>query len=277
MDEADIRDVTAHSKTTEIDWMATKGAEVETDGYDITVPNEILAMILGHLHASDAIVAAWVNRRWYACAPPRPPQLGSRKGNEYYMEQWAKKGYLNVVKWARNNGCPWSRLTCARAAYGGWLDLVKWARENGCPWDESTCAGAASGGHLDVLEWARASGCEWDERTCAKAAKGGHLGVLQWARANGCPWDKQTCDSAAYSGHTGVLFWAHENGCPWDEKTYHLAAEHRDPLVRSLVLLFMNAQGCPTYGDPLVGRAKAADMIRELTEFHRTYYKNQTE
>ncbi|AGO83378.2 Ankyrin repeat domain containing protein [Pandoravirus salinus] len=165
MDGADIRDATAHSKATgtETDWMATKGVEVETDDYDLKVPNEILTMILGHLHASDAIVAAWVNRRWYACSPPRPPQLGSRKRNEYYMEQWAKKGYLNVIKWARNNGCPWSRSTCASAAYGGRLDLVKWARKNGCPWNESTCAGAASGGHLDILCWARANGCEWDE------------------------------------------------------------------------------------------------------------------
>ncbi|AGO83379.1 Ankyrin repeat domain containing protein [Pandoravirus salinus] len=143
------------------------------------------------------------------------------------------------------------------------------------------CYEAAGGGHLDVLQWARANGCEWDERTCAKAAKGGHLGVLQWARANGCPWDKQTCDSAAYSGHTDVLFWAHENGCLWDEKTYHLAAEHCYPLahpsVRSLLLIFMAARGCPTRGDPLVDRAKAVAIIRECTEFHRTYYKNQTE
>ena len=65
--------------------------------------------------------------------------------------------------------------------------MLKWARENGCPWDEMTCANAASGGHLEMLKWARENGCPWDENTCANAASGGHLDVLKWARENGVP------------------------------------------------------------------------------------------
>ena len=38
---------------------------------------------------------------------------------------------------------------------GGHLEVLKWARENGCQWDEWTCATAAEGGHLEVLKWAR--------------------------------------------------------------------------------------------------------------------------
>jgi hypothetical protein len=53
--------------------------------------------------------------------------------------------------------------------------VLKWARENGCPWDEDTCAGAAECGHLEVLKWARTNGCPWDGRTCVHAAEGGHL------------------------------------------------------------------------------------------------------
>jgi len=57
---------------------------------------------------------------------------------------------------------------------GGHLEVLKWARENGCPWDEDTCAGAAEGGHLEVLKWARENGCPWDEvdvlRTRRRAA-----------------------------------------------------------------------------------------------------------
>jgi len=56
------------------------------------------------------------------------------------------------------------RLTCAYAAEGGHLEVLKWARENGCPWDKQTCAYAAKGGHLEVLKWARENGCPWDER-----------------------------------------------------------------------------------------------------------------
>jgi len=54
---------------------------------------------------------------------------------------------------------------------GGHLEVLKWARENGCPWDEETCAYAAKGGHLEVLKWARENGCPWDEWTCAYAAR----------------------------------------------------------------------------------------------------------
>ena len=85
------------------------------------------------------------------------------------------------------------------AAEGGHLEVLKWARENDCPWDEWTCACAARGGHLEVLKWARANDCPWDEETCACAAKGGHLEVLKWARENDCcPWDGE-------GGHLEVL------------------------------------------------------------------------
>ena len=52
------------------------------------------------------------------------------------------------------------------AAKGGHLEVLKWARANGCPWgNEKTCTFAAKGGHLAVLKWARENGCPWDERT----------------------------------------------------------------------------------------------------------------
>ena len=79
---------------------------------------------------------------------------------------------------------------CAAAALEGYLNLIKWARANGCPWNEWTCLYAANGGHLEVLQWARANGCPWNEYTCLHAAEGGHLEVLQWAISNGCPYDR---------------------------------------------------------------------------------------
>ena len=68
--------------------------------------------------------------------------------------------------------------------------LLRWARENGCPWDERTCAAAAAAGNLEVLQWAREHGCPWDKETCGAAAKGGHVEVLQWALENSCPLGK---------------------------------------------------------------------------------------
>lgn len=55
------------------------------------------------------------------------------------------------------------RSTCTCAAENGHLEVLKWARANGCPWYEFTCAMAALDGHLKVLKWARANGCPWNE------------------------------------------------------------------------------------------------------------------
>ena len=40
--------------------------------------------------------------------------------------------------------------------------MLKYARENGCPWDEGTCEGAAYRGHLDVLQWAIGNDCSYE-------------------------------------------------------------------------------------------------------------------
>jgi len=50
-----------------------------------------------------------------------------------------KRGHLEVLKWAKENYCPWNRDTCLHAASNGHLEVLKWARENGCPWSEGTC------------------------------------------------------------------------------------------------------------------------------------------
>jgi hypothetical protein len=125
----------------------------------------------------------------------------------------ALDGHLECLKWARQNSCPWSAITCANAAQGGHLEVLQWARASGCKWDKRTCSNAASFGHLKVLQWARTNGCDWDSWTCSNAATRGHLEVLQWARANGCKWDAGTCTYAALYGHVEVVQWARGNGC----------------------------------------------------------------
>jgi hypothetical protein len=75
----------------------------------------------------------------------------------------------------------WYESTCFYAAKCGYLEVLKWARNNGCPWNESTCCFAASNGQLEVLKWARNNGnpCPWGSSICANAALGGHLGTLK--------------------------------------------------------------------------------------------------
>ena len=101
-------------------------------------------------------------------------------------------------------------LTCEAAARDGHLEVLKWARQNGCPVNADTCVAAAEGGNLEVLQWLRQNGCPWDAETCTVAAGGGHLKVLQWARENGCPWDEKTWYYADSRCRPYLL----EHGCP---------------------------------------------------------------
>jgi len=85
-------------------------------------------------------------------------------GHEYVLACVGGR-HLEVLQWARANGCQWNERTCTWAAWWGRLEILKWAHENGCPLDAKTCAFALMGGHLDVLQWARANGCQWNEAT----------------------------------------------------------------------------------------------------------------
>ncbi len=40
---------------------------------------------------------------------------------------------------------------CYVSTLNGHLAVLKWLRQNGCPWDEGTCMGAARGGHFELL------------------------------------------------------------------------------------------------------------------------------
>jgi hypothetical protein len=119
--------------------------------------------------------------------------------------------------------------TVSGAASGGQLDVLKWAREQGCPWEEGICRDAAKLGHLEMLQWARAHGCPWNDRMMTRyAASRGKLEVLKWLLEQGVPWDPFTCAEAASGGYgptrardgyLKVLKWLREHHCPWDKQT----------------------------------------------------------
>lgn len=99
----------------------------------------------------------------------------------------AGAGQLGALKLLRASHCPWDEIAPAEAAKGGHVEIVFWARANGCPGDGAkTCAGAAEAGNLPLLQYLRAKGAAWGEKVCAGAAAGGHLTILQYLRSEGC-------------------------------------------------------------------------------------------
>jgi hypothetical protein len=74
---------------------------------------------------------------------------------------------------------PWNEAACAHAALGGHLEVLQWARANGCPWDEKTCAMAARKGQFQVLKWAIKNGCPCAKETREMAENAGLVDVSQ--------------------------------------------------------------------------------------------------
>ncbi len=66
---------------------------------------------------------------------------------------------MDVLEWARANGCPlWSKTpaipkTMDKAAKGGHMEALRWLRRHGFGWGPDTCAAAATGhrGQIDIL------------------------------------------------------------------------------------------------------------------------------
>ena len=82
-----------------------------------------------------------------------PPQLTRTRALRAAADM-ASKGYLEVLKWLRDNGCEWNEDVCAEAAQSGHMNVLRWAHQNGCPADERVAESAAETGRQDMLLWA---------------------------------------------------------------------------------------------------------------------------
>ena len=92
-------------------------------------------------------------------------------------------GIVGHVGWRERMFSPTQmfRRTCACAAEYGYLNILKWARENGCEWNSDTCTYAAKNGHLETLKWARENGCPWNKKECLIVAKK-YPSVVKWIK-----------------------------------------------------------------------------------------------
>lgn len=78
---------------------------------------------------------------------------------------------LEMLKWILENTgiLPRNSNLCEKAAYTGFLEILKWLRQNNCPWDETICTKAAINKHYKLLKWACENGCphDHDKLCCA--------------------------------------------------------------------------------------------------------------
>jgi len=130
------------------------------------------------------------------------------------------------------------------------LEVLQWARANGCPWDIRTCHKAAGGGHLKVLLWARKNGCPCDENELHIASLNGQVAMVRALIDAGAdvnqPWDNGAMPLciAAEKGHEAIvqalIKLSADVNKPWDDGATPLliaAQNGHEAIVRALIEL----------------------------------------
>jgi len=137
---------------------------------------------------------------------------------------------IPMIKWARNNGCPFYHRMCGYCSINGRFEVLKWLYKNGCPWDDKTCAWAAYRGNMEMLEWVYNKGCSLNKLTFYYAAVENHFNILKWLHEKKCPSDNTASLGAAGTGHLEVLQWLYSNGYCYDLEEIFEVAEERGQL-----------------------------------------------
>ncbi len=122
-----------------------------------TLPNDVIKeLILKHLSQGDRIAFRSVCKRFKAICPN---QLSTKERRDILlaaMRDAAALGSYSLLHWHQDTlRCPWHPSISASAARSGKLDMLKWLRENGCPWSEFTWEVA----HESVKPWLRENAC----------------------------------------------------------------------------------------------------------------------
>jgi hypothetical protein len=142
----------------------------------------------------------------------------------------AETNKLELLKWAREEKkCEWGEWTINEAARKGNLEMIKYCVANECKITEWTCACAAEYGHLECLKYLHEEvKAPWDWRTAAAAARNGHLHIIEYLverKYNDFYLD--SCHYAAWNGHLDCLKFLHETAkAPWDHTAVRSAHEN---------------------------------------------------
>jgi hypothetical protein len=155
-----------------------------------------------------------------------------------------------MVQYMKGRGFPWGAELCEEAAKRGLHDfaVLKWLKEEECPWDARTSNQLPYEGHFEMLRWARGTLTDvkcpahrcipvpWDEDTFVHAygydmdENGEEVREIRYRmmicmRATGCLWNAAFVNRLAEAGEVDMFQWALLSHSPTDENTAMKAAE----------------------------------------------------
>ncbi len=149
-----------------------------------------------------------------------------------------RKGDLEGIKKAHQDGIELERHFCGIAVRNGHFDCLKYLVENGCRPEELSVKAAVDRGSLEMLKYIHDVGqFPLTSGTCLFAASHGHLDILKYAHELGYFWDQQTIYVAAKQMKIDCLQYAIENGCPQTNLCQN-AVKNDDPFLLAVFLKY---------------------------------------
>lgn len=172
-------------------------------------PKDILNVIFSYLQWETLFITKFVCKRWGALVPKQRPISSCGR----YMES------LELLKWARSMGIPWSLSTYVTCAKNNNLEMLKWAHSNGYPREFSfdSCVHAVGHENILMLDYIWKCGFKFTSNLMRHAARMDKFSVMIYLREKNCPWSEEVLYFAAIKGNFTIFKWAHENGCPYTE------------------------------------------------------------
>lgn len=209
------------------------------------------------------------------------------------MTEWdclkaLKKRQINVLMYRTKHGTPANNLCfkntkfCQLITRMGELNLMIWARDNGCVWTDYVSREAASCGHLQLLEWleprlyameklrSSISGSLIDPR---ELPMGDFDLKFIFQLSHGVLWGSPLCMTAINAGQLHILKWLcspERNNrfgvVPLSEKMVYAAASAKRNSIE--MIEFMMQRGCKAW-DPELTRCAVFSGNLELLRWLR--------
>jgi hypothetical protein len=137
---------------------------------------------------------------------------------------WAADGgQIAMCQHLRSIGCEWTESACAQAVTSCHFDMLRWLRENGCPWSVyEVSMEAASVSNIEVLDYIVEQGEVLDAELLtdllAYAGSRDQLEAAQWLRQRGAEWPVVLRDTTSTQGDgeqwsDDMIAWARAEGC----------------------------------------------------------------
>jgi hypothetical protein len=149
------------------------------------------------------------------------------------------RGDLALLKWAREEGCPYSERTFKKAAKRGDIEILKYLRETGCPWDNMVVFRAARAGKFEALWWMRENGFDSSSALCG-ALQADHVTPEILTKILEIPecLSTQFLTAAMISGNLESVKWAYKKNPQIQIVAWTVAAKK----IYSEILKWLHAQ-----------------------------------